>query len=188
MTDPYLIEECSGRKRKAKYVDCAHCGKSFLTRIDQPGKYCSRECSALDSHNRVVIICEYCSKSFERKVSRLNRSRSGLHFCSRKCKEKAQSLSGGFTDIQPEHYGTGYSVYKHLVDRTDNPECCDCAENKRYLLVAHHKDGDRYNNERTNLEIVCWNCHAKRHLRLSSSGQWKFSTSHITPRELLDNF
>jgi hypothetical protein len=186
MADLYLTEKCSGRQRKAMYVDCAHCGKSFLTRKDQIRKYCSVECSSLASRNRVELCCDYCGKIFERVANKLNSSKSGLHFCSRECKENAQSLSGGFKELQPEHYGTGYSVYRYFVDRAENPECCDCSEDRRYLLVTHHIDGDRTNNDKENLEIVCHNCHAKRHLRQNDLGVWVFSTSSITPREQLD--
>jgi hypothetical protein len=184
MEDLYLTEECSGRKRKAKYIDCAHCGKSFLTRIDQPDKYCSRKCSALSNRNRVELPCDYCNEVFECKVSRLKNSKSGLHFCSRECKEKAQSLDGGFEEIQPEHYGTGTPRYRERAFQKYGIRCKDCDEERRYLLTVHHKDGNRENGSDDNLEVLCMNCHGKRHLKLVD-GSWVFAPAFLTPRELL---
>lgn len=41
-------------------------------------------------------------------------------------------------------------------------ECCGLTEwnNKPIPLELHHKDGNHYNNDLNNLEILCPNCHA----------------------------
>lgn len=42
-------------------------------------------------------------------------------------------------------------------------ECCGLTEwnGKPIALELHHKDGNHYNNDLTNLEILCPNCHAQ---------------------------
>ena len=42
-------------------------------------------------------------------------------------------------------------------------ECCGLTEwnGKPIPLELHHKDGNHYNNDLTNLEILCPNCHAQ---------------------------
>lgn len=44
-------------------------------------------------------------------------------------------------------------------------------------------DGDRSNNKRENLEIVCANCHLIRHLKKSQDGNWVRDYKRLTPRE-----
>lgn len=41
-------------------------------------------------------------------------------------------------------------------------ECCGLTEwnGKPIPLELHHKDGNHYNNDLSNLEILCPNCHA----------------------------
>ena len=43
---------------------------------------------------------------------------------------------------------------------------CNCCKNKNWMdkplvLEIHHKDGNRYNNDRSNLECLCPNCHSQ---------------------------
>ena len=40
------------------------------------------------------------------------------------------------------------------------------------------------NNVKNNLEIVCGNCHMKRHLRFTSGG-WVYDSHYLTPRKKL---
>jgi len=52
-------------------------------------------------------------------------------------------------------------------------------------LQIHHKNGDRENDTRSNLEFVCKLCHATRHLKLNTNGQWEHDTSTLTSLDLL---
>lgn len=189
MPDIFFIE--SGKKRRGEKAKCETCGNEFLRRIKSQGKkkkrYCSPDCGHRANRKGIKVDCFVCKKEIIRKPSRIKSSKSGLHFCSRKCKEFAQSLKGNCKQIQPSHYGTseGRELYRHWIDSTTNACCAGCGENKRYLLSIHHKDGDRTNNCKENFEIVCGNCHMKRHLR-NDNGEWKFSTSFLTPRCMLD--
>lgn len=53
---------------------------------------------------------------------------------------------------------------KLLKDNVKEHICERCRKsswlNKQIPLELHHKDGDRYNNELENLELLCPNCHA----------------------------
>lgn len=42
-------------------------------------------------------------------------------------------------------------------------ECCGISDwqNKKIILQLHHIDGDHYNNEFSNLQILCPNCHSQ---------------------------
>jgi hypothetical protein len=129
-----------------------------------------------DVDMKCLVSCSFCSKVFGKAKSRL-KSKHGVYFCSRICKDKGQSIEGGVTAIQPDHYGNGIHNYRSKVDLT---MCVGCGESRNFLLVAHHIDGDRKNNLRENLECVCQNCHALRHLKCVD-GVWIYCSKVLTP-------
>lgn len=176
-----------GKKRKGVEKKCDVCDKMFNARIDQDCKYCSVSCKNTARRNRDTVTCANCRVQFQKKVSSKSCSRSGLYFCTRKCKDEAQCI-GGIEEIMPSHYGksSGREVHRFLIERTDNPCCVDCDEPKRYFLVVHHIDGDTKNNSLGNLEIVCGKCHMKRHLKPTDSG-WVYDPHVLTPRHMLSS-
>ncbi len=167
--------------RKLVEANCIHCNKIILTRPDRVKKFCSKLCKKI--HRNVEVKCTNCGKLTLKKKSALANSKHEIYFCSRECKDFAQSIKGGCEIIRPSHYGNGgLHFYKSLINKTDNPKCCDCGETKRYTLCVHHIDSDRENNSVDNLEIVCANCHMKRHLKLID-GEWQYGAKYLTPRE-----
>lgn len=120
----------------------------------------------------IILNCAQCDLSFKAKDSRLNNSKSGLFFCSRKCKDLSQRI-GGMVEIMPPHYtpsnGKSYDDYRNRAVEAFGPVCiqCDYQENIK-MLDVHHIDGDRSNSELSNLEVLCVWCHA-------------FETRKVTP-------
>ena len=60
------------------------------------------------------------------------------------------------------------SVYKKklVLRKEQNYECADCGQNEiwnrnKLVLQLHHIDGDRKNNHRKNLKMLCPNCHSQ---------------------------
>lgn len=173
------------RKRKLFKQTCARCSNDFWVPKHRilASKFCGRQCAnAADPQDRITIQCHHCGCDVVRLASRLKNAKHGFHFCSRKCKEVAQSLNGNCDAIRPDHYGTsdGSRTYRQFI----NTRCVDCPEARRYLLLVHHIDGDRSHNDPSNLETVCATCHMRRHLRQTDNG-WMFCTSSLTPRDLL---
>ena len=130
----FMIDSC-GVKRAAIYVDCYHCNNKFLKKkkdINRSKKhFCNRECSRnFISKSNTMIICAWCKKEKKRKLSSLNRSASGLFFCSRLCKNTAQSING-LPGITPPHYG------KTLKNKTK--QCLVCGKTVKYS-VKHCAD------------------------------------------------
>lgn len=173
-----------GQKRKGLAGKCENCQKEFITRKDKARTCCSKQCFNKLNKKSVEIICALCGKTSFRKKSKVSASRSGLNFCSRLCKDEGQKISNGIKEIWPDHFGTSDKNYRRIQGINKDSICCGCKLNKNYLLFVHHIDGDRENNKESNLEIVCANCHIKRHLRLED-GKWIYSTKYLTPRELL---
>lgn len=154
----YIIEK-NGTKRKATEVTCMKCGILFLKRTslikEKGNNFCSTSCSSLFKRNRVSLICAHCQIEFERPKSDLNNSKTGTYFCSRTCKDKGQSY---IEKIFPDHYkGNSYRV-KALALLGEKCKICGYSENVLALEV-HHKDRSRDNNDISNLEVLCCNCH-----------------------------
>lgn len=169
-TDPY------GKTRKGYQKVCLNCNEFFYTRISQDYKCCSLKCTTEykkkttpRSTYYVNLVCYTCKKDFERRKSNNNKSRSGLYFCSRACKEFAQSLEGGVKEIQPPHYGTGETDYRELF-KDSELVCVRCGYDEfKSCVDIHHIDKNRENNDKSNLIPLCCNCHQGIH-----RGCWKF--------------
>lgn len=172
--------------RKMIKSSCIDCGCDIYAR-PTVNKIRCREC--LYKHNssvgRIEVKCGHCSKIITKRKSSLRNSKHKIYFCDRHCKESAQSLAGGCNVIRPSHYGlsNGKHLWSILVRNADGCSCCK--ETKKYLLVVHHIDGDRENNVENNLEVICANCHMKRHLKLDENGNWLYDSKVLTPREMI---
>ena len=156
------IIEKDGYKRSAIIVKCNTCEKTFkkatrhIKRRPNSKHYCSIKCSSIGSRNRTLLTCANCKKQFTRKKSHLL-SKSGLYFCCRKCKDEAQRIGG---PIKLSHYGNGESDYRKTAFETYANKCAICNYDKyKSVLEVHHIDGNRENNSKENLIILCANCH-----------------------------
>lgn len=146
--------------------------KHFLNK----SKFCSKKCSskAISNKRTKIITCINCKKQFKRHNNKIKK----FNFCSRQCKEFCQSYKSKDNSIKPSHYkNKSYNIFKKTI-------CYDCGETKNYLLICHHIDGNRLNNNESNIETVCANCHIKRHLKLINNN-WIYNSKYLTPRELL---
>jgi ribonucleoside-diphosphate reductase alpha chain len=59
-----------------------------------------------------------------------------------------------------------YSLYPEIKEI----KICEICNDKINRIEVHHKDGNVYNNERENLEILCSKCHQKEHARRRALG------------------
>jgi ribosomal protein L37E len=180
-----------GKQRKLYWFECLRCGWPFLApkytgkKHSENRKYCSIQCRKLSNPSKIhELNCAFCGLIFTRSQSNLSKSKSGLYFCSRSCKDKAQRLESGNPQIHPPHYGTGTSGWGYReVARKHHPlKCNRCGYDELPgILRVHHKDRDRTNSDPKNLEILCPNCHEIDHY-LTGDGVYtkhkKVSTGH----------
>lgn len=160
----YIDIDTCGRSRIYVDVECKICGTVFKRQKRQLKEHtCSSRCNKLLKGERVEVNCAHCGKTIEKALSKANKSKSGLHFCNRECKNEGQKY---IKEIQPSHYGTGNptNTYRAKAFAHYPHECqlCGYKENKA-ALVVHHIDEDRGNDDIDNLIILCANCHAITH-------------------------
>ena len=60
-------------------------------------------------------------------------------------------------------YINGITSYRKRALENFPHKCNQCGIDNYKVLLVHHKDGNRKNNDLKNLEILCLNCHALRH-------------------------
>lgn len=178
----------NGYRRRGERANCKVCNKEFTRRINPQGgkkkECCSVKCRGVSERDRIQTSCYNCKRIFFRHPSDF-KSKHGFQFCGRKCKELAQSLDGICKEIRPVHYGTGLKEYRNKVKKQIKEGCITCGIKNEFLLQVHHKDGNRENNDLSNLEVVCHNCHTIRHLKLID-GKWKFDYKVLTPRNMIE--
>jgi len=160
------------RKRLAVNILCNYCGKYFLRckvhvkRNKDKGikNFCSKECAYKGRRDRINVFCCQCGKKFDAKPSRIKKSKSGLLFCSKECKDKGQRIENCSLSMIPSHYNNGKSSYRKKAFRLYDNKCEDCGYSKHInILEIHHIDGNRTNNDKKNLIVLCPNCHCGIH-------------------------
>jgi endogenous inhibitor of DNA gyrase (YacG/DUF329 family) len=173
-------------KRSAEKATCEYCKKEFLRRIKNknPVRFCSKKCWYTTITDPIIVKCHFCGIEVVRNKSKLRDNKSGICFCSRKCRGKAISLDGGnCKELMPNHYGTSSAPsYRHKCKEKILKGCVGCGEKRNFLLLIHHIDGDRQNAKNDNLECVCANCHMIRHLTFRD-GIWEYKSNSMTPLE-----
>lgn len=181
----------------ATILNCLQC--SIPVRVPQyrvdTFKYCSRKCAALHQRVHVNAICLTCSAPFTHISSRANKAK----YCSRKCYHKAVHLMGsvihsckhcGKSFRSPPSHKRVYcskacvgksskaiwnpdftTVRKKMAQRDMIKSCERCGyDSEPRILGVHHKDRDRKNNEMSNLEVLCPNCHSLEHIKHTPHG------------------
>ena len=162
---------------------CEECGTVFYAPRSEVkrgyGRFCSQSCSSVAAARRRKpkpnCKCFLCGTAFYRSPSKVRASRSGLVFCSRKCKDEAQRISTGIEVLWPSHYGEKALNHRGVAFRAHPHQCNRCGYKKcPEVLEVHHKDRNRSNNDSTNLELLCPTCHAEEHF-LAQEGRWSKS-------------
>ena len=115
--------------------------------------FCSVACYGLSQ--REEVSCVVCSKlilaglnkkTCSRSCANINRTGIKYKIGSQKDKVKSQKI-----------------LKLRLIENRGR-KCERCDYNKYEILQVHHKDKNRNNNELSNLELVCPNCHFEEHL------------------------
>lgn len=149
-------------KREKEIKCCIVCGNQLKSNRQ---KYCSKKCKNhkqyIDGINRYK--CVECGKEFKSS----NKQRK---FCSSRC-----SADNRNRKLLEEWLIGKYSIdantaipnfiRKFLFEQSNN-KCSECGfegynkSTNRTILQIHHVDGNSGNNHKSNLKVLCPNCHA----------------------------
>lgn len=141
-------------KRKSNTV-CAVCAKAIYRRpveINAGRVFCSSICYGLatrKSHPCIVcktpILAGAHKKTCNRSCS--NKHRAGIKYKVGRPKDKVKDQR----------------AIKLRIIELRGPRCEKCDYAKVEILHVHHRDRDRNNNDPSNLELICPNCHYEEH-------------------------
>ena len=138
--------------------------------------------------NQVGLNCDYCGNYFEKKVYRiryaLKINPNSKFYCNKWCamvgaresfrplQESIVSNSGYRMIRKPEHpfvNSNNQVPYSRLVMEKSLGRVLQPGE------TVHHKDGDKLNDELTNLEIMNSKEHRRSHVRRDFYGRFTYS-------------
>jgi len=125
----FVIYPSNPRKLiKAVELWC-ECGEESVVRdfysLKRSPIYTCRKCR----WGAIEIKCDYCGDLFLRSPSKMKKSKTGLRFCSRKCKDSAQSIDG-INDFTPAHYGTSDQRYRLPALNYHGKSCMKCGDER----------------------------------------------------------
>ena len=149
-------------------VKCKICGKEFYVKPSHLklgyGKYCSINCRSKGQLRGKFVKCYACGKKIWKAPKSLKRSRSGKFFCTKSCQTSWRNkyYSGS---KHPNWKGGAFRSYRQLLINQKIPRICKiCGIKDTRVLLAHHVDKNRRNNDKENLVWLCWNCHHLVHI------------------------
>jgi hypothetical protein len=146
---------------------CRICNKELFIKESHAkkgwGKYCSKECQAKAQIRGRWVECNYCGKRIWRTPKDFKRSKTKKFFCSVSCHCSWENKNIRCGENAP-NWIAGQTVYRRLLRRYDKVEKCNkCGIDDKRILVVHHRDSNRRNNDVENLEWLCRNCHYLAH-------------------------
>jgi hypothetical protein len=157
-----------GRTRNCFGKHCEQCDAIFFVpkHFLEKQRFCSIECRGESQQTRLDLICANCSQLFTRPLAKLKLAKHGKHFCSRSCKEEYTTNFGkDFTGLKD-----GKSIGKKAKNERGRV-CEHCGwDAVPEVILVHHIDMNRKNNDESNLKVLCPNCHAIEHLVQTSQG------------------
>lgn len=106
------------------------------------------------------INCTNCGKEVNKAPAQVKKSKTGNLYCSRSCSNTVNNSLFKSGEKHP-NYKTGKSTYRNIIK--ENSICERCGFSDKRALEVHHKDKNRHNNKKNNLEILCANCHMIEH-------------------------
>lgn len=143
-------------------VICKICSEVFYAKPswlkNGNGVYCSKDCQNKGRIKGAYILCFLCGEEAYKQKKALDRSKSGHYFCNRTC--STQWHNSEFKEEKHGNWKHGTFAYKRILERSDRHVACVlCTISDIDLLLVHHIDKNRKNNQLENLAWLCHNCH-----------------------------
>ena len=138
-------------------TECIVCGKSVYKRPVEIKRnkgrvFCSMACYGVSCRReRPCIVC-----------GKLILARFNKKTCSRSCANKHR-VNIKYKLSQPRSKVKYQRGLKMRLLQERGRVCGLCGYSKFEILQIHHKDRNRQNNDLTNLELICPNCHFEEH-------------------------
>ena len=178
----YCSLKCKGldtSKNKIKQLNCFFCKENYslpLSAVSASSQFCSQACYGESKKNGFIIECNNCDNKFYKNQWAL--SQKELHFCSKNCyhvfykkttnQERINKNSNVLNQLikpYPKYYSISYrnKAIKFYGLKCQNSSCLINKNNidlKASQFDVDHIDGNRNNNNMSNLQVLCCLCHS----------------------------
>jgi hypothetical protein len=145
------------------YRECKICSASFYVKPSHLkrgwGKYCSKKCQNISQKTGTIVQCFICSKDVYRLPKELKHSKSKKYFCGKKCQTIWRNSIVYVGSEHPNWKGGKYIYRRILLGEKVTQKCVLCNFKDTRVLIVHHIDRNRNNNNVANLVWLCANCH-----------------------------
>lgn len=150
-----LVAEIYKRNPNIKCIICNSniYRRPFEIKRNKGNVFCGSICYGI--YCRKEIECVVCKKKM---LSSLNK-----RTCSRECSNKHRK-GIKYKIGRPKDKANTLRLIKIELIKERGQKCERCNYNKLEILHIHHKDKNKNNNKKENLEIICPNCHYEEHL------------------------
>lgn len=132
---------------------CLHCNQSYLgTKIS---KYCGYSCAKEARKKRVTLVCQECSKEFERQEWNKD-----ARYCSYACKTKSQSSA--IIEIICDYCHKSFNRKEHLISRRKHNFCSKDCSNKFNTGSNHYEYKEHLHDKSLKLALKQWSLQIKK--------------------------
>lgn len=178
----FIVRGGQGRLRRRFAVTCEVCGREFyvspsrLKMAQQRGstvRYCSVKCR---SKAHTGEGNPFWGKRHSEDFIRRQRERIKIHPPGGRLPKRYRIVEGEHVSFSME-----FSAKSSIKNKISHCEDCGYDRDRR-ILIMHHKNGNREDNDQNNLIIICPNCHALRHLRLLEEKGFHPTNSVLPPQ------
>lgn len=147
----------SEQHKRNPNIKCLICDKPIYRRpsiiqLNRNRVFCSQTCYGISI--RKESPCVICGKPILAGANKKT--------CSRSCANKHRTGIKYKLNRPRDKVASQRSLKIRLLKQRGK-KCEQCQYSKHEILVVHHKDRNRNNNELMNLELLCPNCHAEEH-------------------------
>jgi len=148
-----LVSETYRRKPNTQ---CLQCSAPIYRRPAQLRENSRVFCSAIcyGKANRKESPCLVCGKPIL--------AREQKKTCSRSCANSNRTGITYRTGRLKDNVRDQRAIKLRLIEDRGG-QCGRCGYSKVEILHVHHRDRDRKNNDDSNLELICPNCHYEEH-------------------------
>ena len=155
-------------------IKCEVCGKeyrinqSILNRAEH--HFCSKACyGVFMSRDDVYAKCDMCGDTY--KICKSHFGRTKTHFCSKECFYKYKRTQEERDRVSA--LGIGKQKYKHRNRQSEHRYIVEQKIGRKLKSdeIVHHIDGNKRNNDPSNLTIMSRAEHAKLHARMRAAAK-----------------
>lgn len=155
----FCSRQCAGKAHITNMRTCPVCQKVFHAKRTKI-IYCTPECSRIAHTQKEVVYCELCGKELLRTPTVIKKNKH--HFCSKEHYDEwlidHHEKKGVLVNNGIYHHGQGY-IFRYQSSKNYKAEHRLVMEQclgrpLRSDEIVHHKDGNKQNNDISNLEIV----------------------------------